>query len=414
MNRPSILFINRFYPPASDVYTDGARLLSDMAEAFARDGWHVTVLTTGSKQEENRERGVRVIRIKSFSHSHKLLRKKVRKQNNSADDMADFIKLRNRALKMKGRDVVVTLDDPPMTALIGEALRKRKKSLHVHWCRRVYPDLMKLEDHKLPRMVLKALSKKIQESIKNSSLVITNGPCVERYLRQSALTDKSIAVIQDWPDKSFYSEDSPQNLPFRKVDSARQSEEQLRAGRKFRVLYSGHIDSLHPIETILSAAEILAEKYTDIEFVFSGDGRGVENLSEKRARLGMDNVRILPPPPKGRLRPLMESGDVHLISMNMGAAGMMVPCSVYAGLAAQRPCIFVGPAESTAAQIIERFNAGKVVPQDSPEMLADAIKIYRMEAQAWYDAHDGAAKARETFLPCENAELFVKHVRALV
>jgi NAD(P)-dependent dehydrogenase (short-subunit alcohol dehydrogenase family) len=46
MRSPSVLFMNRVYPPATGAT---GRVLRDLARAFAKAGWQVTVITCGPK-----------------------------------------------------------------------------------------------------------------------------------------------------------------------------------------------------------------------------------------------------------------------------------------------------------------------------------------------------------------------------
>ena len=59
---PSILFINRVYPPASGATGE---MLSDIAEALASRGWEVSILTTGETGEPKMatRRGVHIHRV---------------------------------------------------------------------------------------------------------------------------------------------------------------------------------------------------------------------------------------------------------------------------------------------------------------------------------------------------------------
>jgi hypothetical protein len=71
---PSILFINRVYPPAKGATGD---MLQGMAEALAFRGWEVTVLTTATAGEPKKttRRGVRILRSGgALSRRHVLLR----------------------------------------------------------------------------------------------------------------------------------------------------------------------------------------------------------------------------------------------------------------------------------------------------------------------------------------------------
>ena len=63
MRRPTILFMNRVYPPVRGAT---GRVLRDLAKSFAREGWHVTIITTGPKASKERDGGIRIIRVKAL------------------------------------------------------------------------------------------------------------------------------------------------------------------------------------------------------------------------------------------------------------------------------------------------------------------------------------------------------------
>jgi hypothetical protein len=48
---PSVLFLNRVYPPVRGAT---GRVLRDLARSFAADGWSVTVLTTGPERSKKK------------------------------------------------------------------------------------------------------------------------------------------------------------------------------------------------------------------------------------------------------------------------------------------------------------------------------------------------------------------------
>jgi hypothetical protein len=110
----------------------------------------------------------------------------------------------------------------------------------------------------------------------------------------------------------------------------------------------------------------------------------------------------------------MESGDLHLISMNPDAAGMLVPCKLYSALAVARPCIFVGPSHCETARTIIDFNAGAVVAQGEAQQLADTILRYRLSSDAWFTAHEGARNAGKVFTPDEAIGAWIRRARAVI
>ncbi|MFN3700975.1 MAG: glycosyltransferase, partial [Alphaproteobacteria bacterium] len=191
-------------------------------------------------------------------------------------------------------------------------------------------------------------------------------------------------------------------------------EEQLKQAPKFRVLYAGTLGRAHPYKVILNAAAILAQSNPEIEFVFVGDGKGFEKLAQERTRMGLENVRLLPYQPNSGLKEVMESGDVHLISMRENAAGCLVPSKLYSALAVGRPCVFVGPEACEAAKVIEDYRAGEVIPQGDAALLAKVILQFRMNGETWFKAHEGALKAGEVFTAEASIEEWISRANDLI
>jgi colanic acid biosynthesis glycosyl transferase WcaI len=413
--RPSVLFINRVYPPVRGAT---GRVLRDLARAFAKDGWNVTVVTTGPVGREEKDGTIRIIRVPS-----------VMKGKSIFGYIGVWQKLMRAALKLPAHSLVVTMTDPPLLVMAGQIVARSKKSRHIHWCQDLYPDLLPTLGLRLPDSVMSILRTASRKSMRQCDKVVTIGRCMARQLTNSGLDPKRIAVIPNWPDHELLHGRSPRfnirNL-FRRAngseknkkgaEAARPYEELFRDGDvpKFRVLYSGNLGRAHPIGTILDAAEIVGREYDDIEFVFVGDGVGQERLSAERARRGLENIRFLPWQPLSRLRELMESGDVHLISMKHDTAGLLVPSKLYSALAVGRPCIFVGPPQCEVARVISDFKAGKVVSQGDAETLAFTIISYRNNVDAWMAAHQGAGQAGRIFVPDESIAAWIKRARDTV
>lgn len=409
---PSVIFLNRVYPPARGAT---GRVLRDLAHSFAKDGWDVTVLTTGPEAREEKDGPIQLIRVKAKQQATSIF-----------DYMAIWIRLTMRGLKLRRADLVVTLTDPPLMVVGGQVIARIKKSRHIHWCHDLYPDLLPALGMSLPDFLMDGLTSLSRRAMKKCDRVVTIGRCMARQLTMSGLDPKKIAVIPNWPSRELLTVPAlTVKSGFRTVsghdalrrDSSpihvRPFEELLRDGDypKFRILYAGNLGRAHPIATIVDAAEILARDYPDIEFVFVGDGKGQEALLQERAARGLENIRFLPYQPVDQLRGLMESGDVHLISMADDAAGLLVPSKLYTALAVRRPCIFIGPSYCEAARVITDFKAGAVIPHSEPEMLVQVILGFRNHSETWFAAHEGSSKAGRIFVPDEAIAAWIKRAR---
>ncbi len=410
MKRPSILFINRVYPPARGAT---GRVLHDLAQAFAKEGWHVTILTTGEQASIKRNNTLRVITVKAPTDPKGVF-----------DYALILYRLYARARRMPRRHLLVTMTDPPMLALIGKWLAKRKNCKHIHWCQDLYPDLLPSIGVNYPKPIMRILEYLSKSALQSCDRIIAIGRCMASTLKQNGIDQQKISIIPNWPDAELCHPINTGKTIAKKSSTSIQAQEQaqncsrpyndlIKDGPKFRVLYAGNIGKAHPVNTILNAAEELGNE-PDIEFVFVGDGTGYDNIAQERSKRGLNNIRLLPYQPANHLRELMESGDLHLVSMNDNAAGALVPCKLYSALAVSRPCVFIGPEHSEPAKIINDFGAGIVIKQGDSKHLAGSIRRYLKNSDSWFAAHNGAAKAGELFLPEESINAWIERAWSLV
>ncbi len=404
--QPSVLFINRVYPPSKGAT---GRVLRDLAQAFSRDGWDVTVLTTGNQPAEFTDGAVKVKRISAPSGKTPIRYARV------------WFKLLIAALKMPSHRMVVTLTDPPLLVAAGRIVAKVKHSTHMHWCQDLYPDILPALGMNVPNWAMNILRDIARKSMKSCDRVVVIGRCMAKHLAYTGFDMAKVSVIPNWPDfeltpaakvrvgKGVQSSKTKAVFSGRDMLSSRPFF--IDDAPKFRVLYSGNLGRAHPISTILEAASILMETNPEIEFVFAGDGYGFDKIAEARARRGLDNVRLLPSQPLSRLKDLMEGGDVHLISMKNEVAGMLVPSKLYAALAAGRPCLFIGPENTETAKVIQEFGAGTVIAQGQPRKLAEEILKFRNDGNVWFAAQDGALKASAKFVPANSISTWIKGAR---
>lgn len=391
--------MNRVYPPVRGAT---GRVLRDLAKSFAREGWHVTIITTGPKSIKERDGGIRIIRVKAPE-----------RPRGSFSYLLIWIKMLFVALRIKGRHLVVTLSDPPLVVVAGRIVAAVKKSRHIHWCHDLYPDVLPALGIKMPGFLMKFFKAQSRKAMQSCDKVIVTGRCMAKHLTYEGLNPKQITTISNWPDIEILEAPVPddgdgQFFTVPSVNGARPYNELLKEKQKFRVLYAGHIGLAHPIDAIIDAAEMLEDELTDVEFVFVGDGEKFDYIAQERTKRGLENIRLLPFQPVERLREVMESGDLHLVSMKEEAAGFIVPSKLYTAIAVARPCIFMGPVQSETAKVIKDFQTGKIVPQGDAKALADAIRSYRMSGEEWFAAHGGAAKAREVFTPSGSIDAWME------
>ncbi|MBL3676797.1 MAG: glycosyltransferase family 4 protein [Alphaproteobacteria bacterium] len=394
-NRPSLLLINRTYPPVPGAT---GRLLWEAARGFARSGWDVTVLTTGPEAGQVQEApGLNVIRVKGPAKPRGLL-----------GYVRLWWALRRAALAQPAPDLVVSMTDPPLAVCIGDAVARRRGCPHLHWCQDVYPDLLSALAYPLPGPAVRLLALWARTALARCARVVVIGRCMARHLvRAYGLGPSRVSVIPNWPDLAL--------SPHHAAPHGEKPPQALKeSGPRFRVLYAGTMGRAHDPEPILDAVRALAETNPEIVFLFAGDGPGMESIERARAAEGLENIRLLPPQPTEHLRNLLESGDVHIVGLKGRALGLCVPCKVYSAFTVGRPCIVLAPPGSEAARVVAEFGAGAVLENATGEALAARILAYRTDSQTWFTAAQGATRAGRVFTPRASIRAFVQRARALI
>lgn len=367
----SVLFINRVYPPA-----EGAtgQLLAELATELVRRGYAVTVVTSRATAKGASSEvldGVRVERVGGlpFTRASHLRR--------ALSYLSLYPAMLWRALRLPKHDVVVTLTDPPLQLLLGPFVHWVKGSKVAHWAQDIYPELAEemgvLSKDGLIARVLRRLS---TWALRRSDSVIAVGQCMKARLRERGVTPQSIVVVPNW-GPSPNAECRARNAEFlpakREAPSPSIFRDEHGLNGKFVVMYSGNLGLAHPFEAILDAAERILPALPQVAFLFVGNGPRLPWVQEQVQRRHLRNVRFLPFQPKERLVESLAAADLHLASMRHELCGLVVPSKVYGVMAAGRPCVFLGPEESEAAQFILQHGCGSVLAHATGARLAATI-----------------------------------------
>lgn len=386
--KPSVLLINRVHPPERGAT---GRMMQNLSKALEASGWNVTIVAMGDKKNSYTGSGI-----------HKIFIKQARKPHTAFGCLTNLWRFWRAGVKLPRHDIVVSLTDPPMLMVVGALIARLKKSHHVHWSQDVYPDLFKVFGINLPDFLYRFLHTRSVRAMNASDRVVVIGRCMAKYLKHHGVSGDKISIIQNWADFEVLAPTGyPQNSKPLEVPTgvAKKPDEMFRDDSpKFRVLYAGNIGRAHSMGSVIEAATLLRE-CKEIEFVFIGDAHAHSFLAKEREKRELDNIKFLPYQPIEKLRTIMESGDVHLVSMRRVAQGLVVPCKFYSGLTVGRPTIYIGPQGSEVAQVIAEHGAGFQVDPRDPKTLADAIYGYRMDGEAWFQAQEGALRAAQIYHP---------------
>ena len=373
----SILIINRVFPP-----TFGAtgRVACELCLHLRKTGHKITILTTSSAPKIDNAKNLEVIRIAS---------------NSTPDSIYEYFKilksLKREAKKLPAHDIVISMTDPPLTVLIGHDIAKAMKAKHIHWAMDLYPDLLPVMGHNIPKIIYKYVERKTHKAIKNSSAIVPISKCMARYMTHKSLPRHKMYIIENWPERYLQDEedDQPQSL----LDND-----------KFRILYAGTIGLCHEFLTVLKAAKYFQTHNPEIEFIFTAKGRGKSLLQSQIKQLELNNIRLIQPQSSKRLNNLLATGDLHLITMKPDAVGKIFPSKFYSACAAGRPIIFVGPQECEIHKNIKRYSCGVSVQNNDVQSLVKGILQYFNNSDIWFEHSKNIAGLLDNHHPLQEWE----------
>ncbi len=355
-----IVAVNRFYWPEEPAT---AQLLTDWAEELVRLGHEVTVITSHSGDPalppvETRH-GVTIRRVSSTRWG-------------GAGKIIDFATFQVAALlrllrTAKPGDRVVALTDPPLLGIGAWLVARCRGACIYHWVQDIYPEIAEaLSGHRWLR-----ISRPLRNlAWRRADGCVTLGTDLVDTLTAEGVPAAQVTVVPNWAPAGLV-EAAPT------VTAARRLAWQLEG--KFVVAYSGNLGRVHDLQPLLAVAEeVRAEPRILFALIGSGPQRAL--LEAEVVRRGLANVRFFPAQPRCDLAATLSAGDVHLVTLHAGCAGLVFPSKLYGIAAVGRPVIFIGPPGCELARLLTQHDFGHAFARNEIAPIAAAIRHLSTDA----------------------------------
>jgi colanic acid biosynthesis glycosyl transferase WcaI len=336
-----ILLLNQcFYP---DVVST-AQHLTDLATALSSRGHDVTVVASDRGYDDPARRfprrehwnGVEIIRIPSLSLGKSSRWRRV-------FNFGSFMLLcALRLVALQRFDVVIALTSPPLISFLAALFTKLRGGSFCFWVMDLNPDEAIaagwLDEHSPTTRLL-------QRMLNYSFHCATRTIVLDRFMKERVVAkgvDPSrVAIVPPWShdDVVSYSEEGREEFRQRQGLS-----------EKFVVMYSGNHSPCHPLDTLLHAAQRLAER-SEIIFCFVGGGSEQVKVRRFASHHRLKNVRCLPYQPLRELSSSLSSADLHVVVMGEKFVGIVHPCKVYNIMSVGAPVLYIGPEPSHITDI---------------------------------------------------------------
>jgi len=360
-----------------------AQHLSDLALGLVERGHQVTVITGRRAYDEPNRifaarenwQGVRIIRVFSTRFG------KAAKWRRAADFASFIFFCCFRLLFLSRQDVVIALTTPPLISFVGAWRAKLWRAKFCYWVMDMNPDEAIaagwLRKDSLAGKILERMSR---FSLRQAQSIVALDRFMRDRITAKGISHDKIAVIAPWSHDNEVKFNAAGRDQFRREHGLE---------NKFVVMYAGNHSPIHPLDTLLQAAETLKSNDSMV-FCFVGGGQEfprVKRWAEDWAKTdnGTPGAKILclPYQPLSRLAAMLSAADAHVVVMGNPFVGLVHPCKIYNILTIGAPLIYIGPVPGHVPEILDELSdqhSKAIVPHGEVELLARQIRQFATSA----------------------------------
>jgi colanic acid biosynthesis glycosyl transferase WcaI len=366
-----ILLLNLYYPPDTSAT---AKMAQSVVDALAAA--HEVTVVCGRPSYEPTERrawrlwqtekpgrtlqqgDVKIVRAGSTDYARTQMRQRVL-------NYLSYVALSVPRAAFVPCDVVVGMTDPPFEGIVAAFVALLKGKPLVYNIRDMYPDMAVGGSIVEAGLLTRVWERLHRWALRRATRVVVLGEDMRARIVAKGVRPERIAVVRDGAEICKAGAEPAVDPEVVRA---------IRGDFKFVLLHAGNLGFYGAWETLVAAAQKLADE--GIGLVFVGDG--AQRAQIEAAAAGCKNVRFLPFFPASRIASVLAAADAHVVTIKRGLEGVIVPSKMYGILAAGKPILAVAPRESDVAQIGEaREFAISADPDDACEVADAARQIFR-------------------------------------
>ncbi len=369
-----ILFVTDNFPPETNA---PASRTYEHAREWVRAGEQVTVLTgvpnfpfgkvyegyRNALLQTERMDGIEVYRVWTYMAANQGFYRR------SLDFVSFMVAAVLGSFRIVSPDVVVATSPQFFAGLGGYIISKLKRCPFVFEVRDLWPEPIKVVGLMREGFLIRLLNGVARYLYLHSDRVVTVGKGYKTQIQDKyGVPASKIAVVPNGVLFELFSRQGRRD----------QYRKELGWGDKFVVVYVGTHGMSQKLETLLEAAQYIADQ--SILFAFVGDGAEKEKLIRLKGQLDLQNCVFYPIQPKERVPSFYEAADACIVALRKSELFKgSYPSKMFEALSMACPVILSG--EGQSAEILMASGSGIVVPPEMPETLAKQL-LYLQEHPA--------------------------------
>jgi len=271
-------------------------------------------------------------------------------------------------LLVRQADVVYVYHPPATVALPAMMLKLLRGMPFVYDIQDLWPDTLEVTGMLNNQWILKRVDMWCHLTYRCADQIVVLSPGFKKILRERGVPEEKICVIYNWCDEGQITAEE------RSVAAQREPE---MAGR-FNIVFAGTMGKAQALDSVLEAAELVAARMPQVQFVFIGGGIDVERLKQIKTQKKLDNVLFLPRRPVSKMGSALNLADLLLVHLKDDPLfEITLPSKTQAYLAAGRPILIA--VRGDAADLVEKAGAGiSCIPEDAVSIAAAVEKLVAM------------------------------------
>ena len=243
-----------------------------------------------------------------------------------------WLKQFNRALSIRGVNVIYLASTPPIQGVLGAVLSKIKKVPFVYNLQDIFPDSLVGSGLSDEGSFLWKIGRRIENfTYRNADKIIVISEDFKKNIMAKGVPEEKIVVIYNWVDQNAVV-DIPraQNKLFDAYGLDRD---------KFYLSYSGNIGLTQNMDLLLEVMAELKEEYPNIHLILVGEGAYKQQVETIIKRDELTNVHLIPFQPYEDISYVFSLGDAGLVISKPGVGANSVPSKTWSIMSASRPVL---------------------------------------------------------------------------
>ena len=277
------------------------------------------------------------------------------------------------ALVLARRPDVILAPSPPLTVGVSAWLLGLMRGVpFVYNVQEIYPDIAINLGALKNRALIRAMYGLERFVYRRARAITVISPRMRERLVEKSVPAAKVVVIPNFVDLEDLSP-RPKDNPFSR---------QFGVLDKFVVSYAGNLGPAQGLECFVTAAALLRDR-PEVRLLLIGDGMLAEHLRARAAALGLENLLVIPYQSYSTVPDIYGTSDVCVVAQAVATGSDAIPSKVYRIMACERPIVAATDARSDLAQLIRDAQCGVVIPSESADALAAAVRDAIADPARW-------------------------------